>query len=103
METIQFSHNWNGKLGCRYFTTLRRPDKRYALDRVFMIIPPEGDSFKAMVVDIKQVLLSTMNNFVAAIDTGYMALEAKTMFRKMYSLKEDDDLLLLMLLLRRCE
>jgi hypothetical protein len=57
MDTIKFSHNWNNKLDCHAFTTLRRSNpRRYA----------------------------AISDFITWIDTGYSLDECKGILRKMY-------------------
>lgn len=84
METIRFTYNWNNKLGCNAFTTIRLAnDKKYVVGQTYNI-QYKKVSFKAFIVSISKFTLDKLTNLVAMLDTGYTLEETKEVIRKMY-------------------
>lgn len=84
LNIITFSYNWNNKLDCNAFTTIRihKPTK-YIVGTIYQI------DFKlpfciAQIVAIKQFKLSQLNEFMAMIDTGYSVQETIAIIKKIY-------------------
>ena len=85
METLDFSYNWNSKLRCRNFTTLRlRNDGKYHKGARFEVSMQGYPKGKAKVVDVKIIKLDQINEWIARLDTGYSAQETKDIIKKMY-------------------
>lgn len=83
---IPFSYNWNNKLECMAFTTLRLLNKnKYVVGRTYNISLNGEHKFKAQIVDIKNIRLNQINAYIAYLDTGYSASECENIIRKMYS------------------
>lgn len=78
MKEITFSYNWNKKLDCRCFTTLRLSDN-YKVGQQYKVILKSGKDVTAkgvaQIVEIKRLSLDQINNFIAHIDTGYSVKE----------------------------
>ena len=95
MEKLNFSYNWNGKLNCTFFTTLRRANpEKYRVGSRFAVEFKNSQLGIVEVVDCKNVTLNSLNDWVLALDTGYTGNAGKDIFRKMYKLKDNEDLLL---------
>jgi hypothetical protein len=84
-ETISFSFNWNNKLECNYFTTIRlRNETKYIIDKVYVISLKKVEKFEARIIKIKHFKLSDLNDYVAGLDTGYSLVESVSIINKMY-------------------
>jgi len=95
MDRINFTYNWNNKLSGKAFTTLRLKNPRYRIEETYEIYlkkGKEGFSFlcHATIVDIKDITLSGISEYIALLDTGYYARECKEIVRKMYSKSQPD-------------
>jgi hypothetical protein len=86
METIDFSTNWNNKLQCHAFTTIRlfNPNK-YRVNSVYRIERNKHFLMQAAIIAIKPFMLHDLNDFMAYLDTGYNASECKLIIQRMYS------------------
>lgn len=88
-KSIRFSHNWNNKLGCNCFTTLRlRNDKKHALGEAYDIYLKDKFLGTAVLESKRTFHASKINTFVAFLDTGYNVPKTQEIIRKMY--KKDD-------------
>jgi len=85
MKTINFSYNWNNKLDCKAFTTLRLSSrKKYKIGEDYSIYL-KGEFVKdAKIVDIKTIWLHEINDFIAYLDTGYNKEECTNVIKTMY-------------------
>jgi hypothetical protein len=102
MNYFDFKTNWNNKLDCQYFTTLRLSDKKIPGEHIEIKL--KGDHHcLAQVVDRKKILLNQINSFIAGIDTGYSVEECKTILKTMYKNKRVnwDTQLICLYLIRR--
>lgn len=91
---IKFSYNWNGKLNCDSFTTLRLHNPlKYCAGHIYDVWLVQGKENKEIgqfvAVEIRQLKLSALNNFIAYLDTGYSVEKAKEIIQRMYP-KHDD-------------
>lgn len=87
-ETLPFSTNWNKKLECDYFTTLRLYNlKKFQKGKILAVTGPKNIAFDAEIVDVKNVSVNTISDWMAYLDTGYSAEETKTILRTMYKNK----------------
>lgn len=85
-DTINFSTNWNNKLDCMAFTTIRlRNSNKYQIGREYKIILKKDFKKNARIEDIKTIYFNQINEFIAHLDTGYSAHETKNIIKKMYS------------------
>lgn len=88
-EQLIFSTNWNNKLQCTCFSTIRlRNDKRYMLNKSFDIVSRAGsanvDWGKARIVSITHFRLSQLTEAMAFIDTAYGRSECQGIIRTIY-------------------
>ena len=85
MIQIPFSYNWNNKLDCQAFTTIRiyQPQKHCAGVRVEPVL--KGTSYgPATIMDVKPFMLDKLNSFIAYLDTGYSVEECRGIILRMY-------------------
>lgn len=87
MDKINFSKNWNNKLACNAFTTLRSYDnKRYLLEKEFEILINGEYLCKAVIVALQSLDISELSDTVAYIDTGSNAIKCANSIRLLYGL-----------------
>lgn len=85
MEILNFSHNWNNKLNCKSFTTIRLENSsKYKVGNVFDVHLKKQSIKKVMVLEVKPFFLRNLNEFMANLDTGYSSPETKEILIKMY-------------------
>lgn len=84
MDIIKFSTNWNNKLDCKCFTTIRLMSKKYAISNVYDIELKNVLHSRAQIVNICYTILDNLNDFNCYLDTGYSVEETKNIFKKMY-------------------
>ncbi len=88
---IYFSQNWNGKLDCNFFTTLRlQNDNKYIVGESYEIVVKKVPFCVAKIVEVRYILLDDINDWVARLDTGYNADNCKVLLRTMYKHKNID-------------
>lgn len=84
-DKLNFSYNWNNKLDCAVFTTLRlhNPKIYYAgaLKSVYL-----KDVYKkdVEIMAVKKMLLGSITEYTAGVDTGYSAQECQKLIKTMY-------------------
>lgn len=85
MIDIKFSNNWNKKLDCNAFTTIRLYNlhKHFKGQSVRILLKDQfvSDGF---IQEVSTFYLDQINEFVAFLDTGYSAEETKNIIRRMY-------------------
>lgn len=83
---INFSTNWNNKLDCMAFTTIRlRNSNKYQIGKEYKIILKKNFKKNTRIEAIKTIYFNQINEFIAHLDTGYSAHETKNIIKKMYS------------------
>jgi len=101
---IKFSKNWNNKLNCEFFTTIRKFNKKKYdfylkyYDVVFDVILKGKKICEAKLVDIEKIKLSEITPALLYIDTGQF--HPLDVFKN-FGIKSDDFVILL--LFRRCD
>jgi hypothetical protein len=101
MQEIKFSYNWNNKLKCSCFTTIRvHHPAKYSIGKQYVIKYKEENLGVATIVDIKTFPMSKLNNFMCYIDTGYSPEETKNMLCKMHQVSISDNLIIDFILLK---
>lgn len=91
MYSINFSYNWNNKLHCKAFTTLRlRNDSKYFTNNAYAItLTLKGKQPEtlgtAICVAIKHIKISQLTEFIAHVDTGYSKAECESILKRMYA------------------
>ena len=102
MREISFSYNWNHKLDCDAFTTIRiwQPEKYVMGEAYAIVINSELLSF-AKIVEVKKFLLKDLNDWIALIDTGYKKEECEQIIRRMYKRVDFNTTYLSLILLQK--
>ena len=92
LPTIRFSYNWNNKLNCTAFTTIRLHNPiKYKVNQEYIIeLDGKKKQYSAIVKSISIFKLKQLNEFMAHIDTGYSMNETKEILMKMYKNKSID-------------
>lgn len=89
--TIEFSHNWNNKLNCTAFTSLRLYNPvKYALGVEYTVLLRGVVKGKAKLIGAKSFYIDKINDYIARLDTGYDTDECKKLLRDMYKAKQVD-------------
>jgi uncharacterized protein YqfB (UPF0267 family) len=84
-ENLSFSTNWNNKLNCNAFTTLRlRNDRKYHVGARVNVWLNNVFKGKGTVMAVSCFTLDKINESIARVDTGYSAEECKNIIREMY-------------------
>lgn len=85
MIDVKFSYNWNKKLDCHAFTTIRlyNPLKHYKGQSVRLLLKDEVLG-EGMIHEMVVFYLNALNPFMSYIDTGYSLEETVGIIKKMY-------------------
>jgi uncharacterized protein YqfB (UPF0267 family) len=87
MKRIDFSHNWNNKLDCQSFTTLRlKNGEKYQTDELYEIYMGENQLPKltAKLLNIKEIKLYEITEWIAQLDAGCSLEEFKEIIKRIY-------------------
>jgi hypothetical protein len=88
-HSFEFTSNWNNKLDCDCFSTIRlhNPNK-HVMGRVYHIVLNKHlKLYPAELVYITTITLDKMTEGMAYLDTGYNLKEMKDIIFKMYNKK----------------
>lgn len=85
MIDLKFSYNWNHKLDCHAFTTIRiyNPDKHYVGQSVRLLLKDQ-EMGTGLIHGVNAFYLASLNPFMSYIDTGYSVEETASIIRRMY-------------------
>ena len=83
-EVLGFSYNWNNKLDCKAFTSIRLDSAKYVIGNKYTIVMKGRQPEQATLMDKKVFKLSQLTAFMSYIDTGYSLDECKNIIRTMY-------------------
>lgn len=84
-QTINFSYNWNNKLTCKCFTSIRiANDNKYREGLEYDILLKNKFLKKCKLVKVEKIFLSELDEFRAYCDTGYNLQSTKDIILKMY-------------------
>jgi len=106
MDTLTFTTNWNNKLDCHVFTTLRLYSRKFYPGAAFRIMLRKGkevhDKGIATVYQAYACKLNDLSDYTFMMDTGYSKKESIDLIRTMYknypSVNVDNDLFHLIIL-----
>jgi len=85
VQVVKFSYNWNKKLDCFAYTTIRiHNPKKYVIGVVYDIHLQSSLIHQAQLITVQQFLLHKLTEGVAMIDTGYNRTETIRIITKMY-------------------
>lgn len=99
---ISFGYNWNNKLDCHAFTTIRlfQPTK-YCIGETYDITLNKQKICEAIVIDIKLFWLKDISPFIAYLDTGYSKEECTDIINKMYPFVDFNSTYLSLILIKK--
>lgn len=85
LPKVVFSSNYNSKLDCAGWSTIRlRNDKKWHLNNDYAIILKEIPIYVAKLVSIKHFLLELLTPAMSYLDCGYSPKETQELIRTMY-------------------
>jgi len=84
MQRLTFSTNWNNKLDCGSFTTIRLSGRFNIGEEIEVFFRDNRRAGRFKIIGKKRISLDGINDWIAYIDTGYSAVECKDILRKMY-------------------
>ena len=84
-DDLRFSYNWNNKLDCGAFTTIRlRNDTKYQRGAVLNAWLKDKALGQVQIVGIRYFHLDNLNEFIARLDTGYDVPKCREIILRMY-------------------
>lgn len=86
MERLNFKTNWNNKLNCKVFSTIRPqiPEKNYKLDKKYEIYLNKEFKGIAKIILLENYHISFLTDIECLLDTGYKKDETLKIIEKMY-------------------
>ena len=103
MKQIIFTYNWNNKLNCKSFTSLR-VSGIYTVGDQYKVLLKEGKNIHAMgvaeVIAIREFWLHDMNEYISYLDTGYSVEQCQQIILRMHPKVDFDNVKLRLLLLK---
>lgn len=85
MDKLSFSYNWNNKLQCAVFTTIRLYNEtKYRQGNHLEVFLKDEKLKNVIVVGNKKIMLKDINNYIGGIDTGYCGVKCREIIQKMY-------------------
>jgi len=83
-KSIKFSYNWNNKLNCNFFTTIRKVNPLHKVGEIYDIYVNETSFFKAKIIHMYSTHVSGLTECQCLHDTGYPKAETRAMLAKMH-------------------
>lgn len=85
MFDLKFSYNWNNKLDCTAFTTIRlfNSSKHKPEEKVNLLLK-ENPMGTGTIKSVRCFFLADLNEFVSYLDTGYSVAECQKIIHTMY-------------------
>lgn len=84
MNSIKFSQNWNKKLNCQAFTTIRKPSNFWILGNTYHVILSGIIIKEAKLIAISNVDPALISETTARLDTGFSKYEMLELLKKMH-------------------
>lgn len=89
INRITFGYNWNGKLDCDYYTTIRLHNpKKWKVGDIKEVWLKQGKEWEQLdsveILAVKTFSLEKLTDWIAYLDTGYNRAHALKIFRNMY-------------------
>lgn len=101
MKEIKFSYNWNNKLECLSFTTIRPKSDKYKVGEVYQINLKGQSKGTATIAEIKEFKLEKINEFIARLDTGYSREKCIEIISTMYKNQDVSKMTFQLILLKK--
>lgn len=85
MDEINFDTNYNNKLDCVYYTTIRKKSEKYIRGNIYQINLNNKPIHKSLLIDIKLIDINKKfnNDYYFELDTGMNYYESKKLFGKL--------------------
>jgi len=87
-KEIRFSYNWNNKLHNKAFISLRLSDKFGEGEEYYILLKGKKGEYeslgKAVIVEIKEITMNKITEFIAYLDSGYCAEECKKVLKRIH-------------------
>jgi hypothetical protein len=104
MEKLEFSTNWNNKLDCKCFTTIRIYNtKKHFKGNQFEVFLQKKYKAKVEVLSIGVIKINSLTDYICYLDTGYSSAETIEILKKMYPRIDFKNTYLTVLLLKKIE
>jgi len=85
MRVINFSQNWNSKLNCTCFTTIRPAVDYYCIGSKYNIYLNKTFVKTVCIVDIKSFYLKDITVFISSLDAGLSVPDFHLLMNSFYS------------------
>lgn len=82
-KQLKFSTNWNNKLDCQCYTTLRLSGD-FQIGETVEVWHQKRFMHHGKIIDKKVINMDKINEWIAFIDTGYSRQECIQILRRMY-------------------
>ncbi|MEZ4925554.1 MAG: hypothetical protein R3A50_04710 [Saprospiraceae bacterium] len=83
MNSLTFSYNWNNKLNCSYFTTLRLSG-RFQVGEWVLVYDKNKNLGRHRIEDKKRIKIKQLNSWICGLDSGYTVAETIRVLERMY-------------------
>jgi hypothetical protein len=87
-DSIRFQRNWNNKLNCDYFTSIRMNGAKYQLGKTLKLFLHQNGVYRNMgnvkVVEAKPIRMHQLNRSMTLLDAGLEIDKFKEMLWFMY-------------------
>jgi hypothetical protein len=85
IPVLPFSYNWNNKLDCECFSSIRIwNDRKYIPGTKFKVVCKGKSPFIAELVISNKIQIQHFTEYQALIDTGYSLKKLQEILQKMY-------------------
>lgn len=84
MKKLRFMKNWNKKLDCEYFTTIRKKSSYYKSGQDYQVLLNGKELGIANCFTCEDIDLSKISTIDLALDTGMGGADSHALFKKMY-------------------
>lgn len=104
MEKLEFSTNWNNKLDCKCFTTIRIfNSSKHWVGNKFEVFLQKKYKIKVEVLSVGVIKINSLTDYICYLDTGYSRVETIEILKKMYPQIDFSKKHLTILLLKKIE
>lgn len=88
-NALSFSKNWNNKLDCEVFTSIRLATNKWVVDNEYAVFLNQEQGHPKQVATVKLLLkkkiyIQQINDWMAYLDTGTSADECRRILRALY-------------------
>lgn len=99
-QELEFSHNWNKKLDCDYFTTLRLSN-RFQVGEWVAVYEKKRFRGPHLILEKRGMKISQLNPWICGLDTGYTVPETVEILKRMYPGQIEESTEIFLYLLRK--